>query len=497
MLSFLANGFVALFAVDAAVAVLSSLVGGLGPVHETLASLVFTVALLVQLVLATTPRLPGRLLYPLSMYPSVALLGWLGAEGMDVPAVTVDRVAAALQLAVAIGAVVAARRDDGLLVRVRDVPFFTWRHALIATALYGVLWPSVYFGAAVGVADAVLVHQTRGFLHLGFAGLVSLDRTYGHDADEVRIVGTLRDDVDLTSLPTDATVMRVALTDRTRLLGDPATLRAIADALGVEAHFDAVAGEPLASAVGNGELTGSSPLPDEAAQLRALAAAMAKSGTAPDGRHAGFRPPAKRAAGAQDPAAGKGGTVTDGLPAGSNAIGGGAAGDDDPPGRAQSRAAAVSPGVGSVPAAGPAATGPGDAGGAAASAAPTPNAPAAPAPRTGPEVLRADVDLSDLSAQTVVVLRSSRDLLTGGDPTELLTIADDPSLEAHLAHDLVELPNEHLLAALDAALLTRDRVVVPWSVTHLPALHDALLARGFTAEEETPRVVLRWKDLAF
>ena len=119
-----------------------------------------------------------------------------------------------------------------------------------------------------------------------------------------------------------------------------------------------------------------------------------------------------------------------------------------------------------------------------------------------PEIVRADVDASEFSPETLEFLRESARLLTSPDLATWLGRAQeigerfDSAASERVLHDILTLRNAHLVAALDAALAERDRIVVPWGALHLPEIERALLARGFERREERRRPLVRYGTLA-
>lgn len=119
-----------------------------------------------------------------------------------------------------------------------------------------------------------------------------------------------------------------------------------------------------------------------------------------------------------------------------------------------------------------------------------------------PEVVRADVDASEFSPETLAFLRDSAQLLTSPDLRTWLARARelgrrfDAAASERVLLDILTRRNEHLVAALDAALADgHERIVVPWGALHLPEIEKALLARGFERRAETRRPLVHYATL--
>lgn len=117
-----------------------------------------------------------------------------------------------------------------------------------------------------------------------------------------------------------------------------------------------------------------------------------------------------------------------------------------------------------------------------------------------PHVLRADVDASAFSPETIAVLSQAARAWATSNVRELvevwLEISRHPVDVGRLWNDIVVQRNQHLLAELDAALPEYRRVVIPWGALHLPSIEAALLARGFVPVGESSRQLISWSALA-
>lgn len=194
------NAFLLIYAVD----------GGLSLLEETLrlatgqtallglrnavALPVFYVSFLAIPFLATTPRLPARLLLPL--FVSTLWLGNLAAPLpllIDPPALGL--VTAGLQVAFAGLAYAWVRRRQGgwLWVTPTETPAFAWRHWLrmMALVVFVVIPGFALYGL---VLFPTVIHvETRGFVDFDTQGILLEDRRYvrADDGKEVRLVGMM------------------------------------------------------------------------------------------------------------------------------------------------------------------------------------------------------------------------------------------------------------------------------------------------------------------
>ena len=119
-------------------------------------------------------------------------------------------------------------------------------------------------------------------------------------------------------------------------------------------------------------------------------------------------------------------------------------------------------------------------------------------PESGPQIVHADVDMDDLSDETIAFLRAlsqvfaSADLSTGLARARELVATLDAAAERRVVQDLVERRNAHLIDELDAALREHPSIIVPWGALHLPAIERALLDRGFEKTAEHSRRLVRY-----
>lgn len=124
---------------------------------------------------------------------------------------------------------------------------------------------------------------------------------------------------------------------------------------------------------------------------------------------------------------------------------------------------------------------------------------AAAAARTRPDVVRADVDVSDLSPATLRCLRA--DLAAEMDTGEVL--AKDGGVPACSPEDLkvfwdeiLTKRNAVLMAAFDKLYAKYDVFVLPWGAMHMPELEKAFIERGFRIERAHMLTLARYQTVA-
>lgn len=128
-----------------------------------------------------------------------------------------------------------------------------------------------------------------------------------------------------------------------------------------------------------------------------------------------------------------------------------------------------------------------------------PRAPVPPAAKTKPDVVRADVDVSDLSPATLRCLRA--DLAAEMETGEVL--AKDGGLPACSPDDLkvfwdeiLTKRNAVLMAAFDKLQDKYDVFVVPWGAMHMPELEQAFRTRGYRIERAHMLTLARYETVA-
>lgn len=124
-----------------------------------------------------------------------------------------------------------------------------------------------------------------------------------------------------------------------------------------------------------------------------------------------------------------------------------------------------------------------------------------PAPaKTRPDVVRADIDASELSEPT---LRCLREDVTLGNAA----LDDDPKANAATQtcseadrkvfwDEILYTRNNKLMATFDALAGKYDVFVVPWGALHMPDLQKAFEERGFRAERSRMLTLARYETVA-
>lgn len=122
-----------------------------------------------------------------------------------------------------------------------------------------------------------------------------------------------------------------------------------------------------------------------------------------------------------------------------------------------------------------------------------------PAARTKPDVVRADMDVSDLSPATLRCLRA--DLAAKMDTGEVL--AKDGGVPACSPKDLevfwdeiLTKRNAYLMATFDLLAVKYDMFVVPWGAMHMPELEKEFLARGYRIESAEMLTLAKYETVA-
>ena len=112
------------------------------------------------------------------------------------------------------------------------------------------------------------------------------------------------------------------------------------------------------------------------------------------------------------------------------------------------------------------------------------------------DVESADVDVSELSAETVRFLNSMGTALRAETWREgLLLYLDyietmDPERIEEILREIVEVRNQYVLDQLARSLDSHEHFVVPWGALHMPGLEEGVLALGFTPDETRTRVLI-------
>jgi hypothetical protein len=112
-----------------------------------------------------------------------------------------------------------------------------------------------------------------------------------------------------------------------------------------------------------------------------------------------------------------------------------------------------------------------------------------------PDILRADIDLSQFDHRTLEVLNALAKYVLDSD--SLITgyaefnhwakehVTDD--INEVVMNDLVEKRNRSVLSYLPMALKKYDTVIIPWGALHMKGIEDQVKMRGFQLEKERNR----------
>jgi hypothetical protein len=114
----------------------------------------------------------------------------------------------------------------------------------------------------------------------------------------------------------------------------------------------------------------------------------------------------------------------------------------------------------------------------------------------GPDILRADVDISDFRPSTITFLdaigkhlRESPSFVKG--LMELNRWGEKnltPEMHASIMDDILHRRNMVVINYLEKALVGYDTVVIPWGALHMKEIEEEILKRGFVQQEERQRV---------
>lgn len=126
--------------------------------------------------------------------------------------------------------------------------------------------------------------------------------------------------------------------------------------------------------------------------------------------------------------------------------------------------------------------------------------PSAPPAKTKPDVVRADIDVSELSEPTLRCLRE--DVQMGN-----AALDDDPDTNAATPtcteadrkifwDEILYTRNNKLMATFDALADKYEVFVVPWGALHMPDLQRAFEERGYRAERARMLTLARYQTVA-
>jgi len=112
------------------------------------------------------------------------------------------------------------------------------------------------------------------------------------------------------------------------------------------------------------------------------------------------------------------------------------------------------------------------------------------------EIVRADVDVGQFSAETINFLNIVTLLHSKGANAEniskLMQYSPSPQFEGQLFNDILTKRNQHLLEEIQSYLPQSDNIMVPWGVAHMPGLAKELQKWGFRLKETREYTVIRF-----
>lgn len=111
------------------------------------------------------------------------------------------------------------------------------------------------------------------------------------------------------------------------------------------------------------------------------------------------------------------------------------------------------------------------------------------------ELVRADVDMSSFSPETLDLLKVAMLIHAKGVTAETLPLLlkpTPPGLEELLIEDLLTNRNRHLLEILHERLPNAESIVVPWGAAHMPEIAREILKAGFRMVESQDYIAIRF-----
>jgi len=119
------------------------------------------------------------------------------------------------------------------------------------------------------------------------------------------------------------------------------------------------------------------------------------------------------------------------------------------------------------------------------------------------DILRADVDASDLRPPTILLLNAIGKKLQESDSfvNEFLALNSwsekniTPEMYELILDDILHRRNMELIRYLEKALDRYDTVVIPWGALHMKEIEAEVLKRGFTLQEERERVSIDFRKM--
>ena len=114
-----------------------------------------------------------------------------------------------------------------------------------------------------------------------------------------------------------------------------------------------------------------------------------------------------------------------------------------------------------------------------------------------PHLRHSDIDVSDLSPETLDFLRKMALLVDAlDDPESLREMLEDPASLPQASDDVMDeilmRRNHVVLRAIETALIDYERVIVPWGALHMPWLEEQIQASGFEESGSLQRRFLDW-----
>ncbi|MGB5950654.1 MAG: hypothetical protein WBG82_15155 [Parvibaculum sp.] len=131
------------------------------------------------------------------------------------------------------------------------------------------------------------------------------------------------------------------------------------------------------------------------------------------------------------------------------------------------------------------------------------SAAAAPVPSGGqrPVIMRADVDVSDLSDPTISFLREvgaiygSHSLLEAFRRLDAMSKRFSEKDLSTVYADLIDRRNAALIAVFDREAQGHDVIVIPWGAEHMPGIEKALRERGYEVRSRRVLDAVRYASL--
>lgn len=123
--------------------------------------------------------------------------------------------------------------------------------------------------------------------------------------------------------------------------------------------------------------------------------------------------------------------------------------------------------------------------------------------QAGPDILRADVDLSVFQPETMMLLDAMGKQL-GENPSAVDGLLKlnrwaekniTPAMYAVIMDDILQRRNKVVVQYLDQALKRYQTVVIPWGALHMKGIEAEVLARGFVLQEEQKRLSVDFRRM--